>query len=304
MKLTPAQTARTRAPEFFWQVVFIHIMVFAVAPFFFSWQRLAFGFGLAMLTGHAVGMFHHMLLTHQSFKVARPLTYLGSLLGTLSWRGPMAAPVRYVAMHRIHHIYSDQEADPHSPVHGYWHALLGWFWWLPQVFLKPEEYRTIAGHVGRDPFLNFLDRHVNLLQAIYGIILFALGGLVPVALHASTSFDWENATAILLYGVFVKSIFVIYLSNLVDVINHSIGYRNYETEDLSTNSSLMGVIHLGGAISWHNNHHAHPGYFRVKKQWWEIDVHYAALKLLETIGLASDIKTLDESQEVEQEVVA
>ncbi len=79
------------------------------------------------------------------------------------------------------------------------------------------------------------------------------------------------AIRFMVYGVFVKSFLLIYLANAVDVINHTIGYRSYETEDHSTNSLLMFAFHLGGAISWHNNHHAHQGYFSVKSHWWEVD---------------------------------
>jgi stearoyl-CoA desaturase (delta-9 desaturase) len=52
----------------------------------------------------------------------------------------------------------------------------------------------------------------------------------------------------------------------------------------------MGIVHLGGAISWHNNHHAHPAYFYVKRKWWEFDAHYMTLRILESLGAVSNIK--------------
>ena len=64
----------------------------------------------------------------------------------------------------------------------------------------------------------------------------------------------------------------------------------------STNSFLMAGIHLGGAISWHNNHHAHQEYFTVKKNWWEFDIHHIFLRLLQRFGLVWDIKILDEAK--------
>ena len=295
MQISNQEAARVRVPLYFWQMVAIHIAVVAIAPFYFTWTRFAVSFGLAMWFGHAVGIFHHMLLTHRSFKVVKPIEYLGALLGTLSWRGPMAAPVRYVAMHRIHHMYSDREQDPHSPIHGIWHSLLGWFWWFPQAFVQPSGYEKFAPDVAKDRFLRFLDRNVNLLQAVFAVLVFSSAGLIPGLMKGEFSFDAENAIGYLMFGVFVKSFLVIYLSNAVDVVNHTVGYRNYETGDTSTNSAIMGMIHLGGAVSWHNNHHAHPAYFKVKAQWWEIDVHHRALKTLELFGLASDIKEFDES---------
>lgn len=300
MQISNQEATRVKVPQFFWQMLAIHLVVVAAAPLYFTWTRFAVSFALAMWFGHALGIFHHMLLTHRSFKIAKPLEYIGALLGTLSWRGPMAAPVRYVAMHRVHHMYSDQEQDPHSPIHGIWHSLLGWFWWFPQAFVQPSGYEKFAPDVAKDRFLRFLDRNVNLLQMVFAALVFATAGFAPGALKGEVNFDPENATAFLIYGVFVKSFLVIYLSNAVDVINHTVGYRNYDTKDTSTNSALMGIIHLGGAVSWHNNHHAHPAYFKVKANWWEIDVHHRALKFLEYLVLASDIKEFNESEHTHQ----
>lgn len=296
MQVSEIESARIYVPKFFWQIVAIHLIVAAVAPFYFSSGRLALALVTAMWFGHGLGIFHHMLLTHRSFKTLKSLEYFGAFLGTLSWRGPMAAPIRYVAMHRIHHIYSDKEQDPHSPIHSIWHSLLAWFWWFPQIFNQSKDYEKFAPELAKDPVLRFIERNVDLLQLIWGVLLFVGGGLASKLIQGDIGFDLNNAIGAVVYGVFVKSILVIYLSNLVDVINHTVGYRNYETSDTSTNSALLGMIHLGGAISWHNNHHAHPAYVKVKAKWWEIDVHFCLLNALEFTGLASDIKEFHEHE--------
>ena len=99
-----------------------------------------------------------------------------------------------------------------------------------------------------------------------------------------------------LYGVVVKTLIIVYAANLVDLINHTVGYRNYETGEHSTNSMIMGIVHLGGAISWHNNHHARPKYFSVKKQWWEFDAHRLMIQLFSLFGAVRNIQVLDETK--------
>jgi stearoyl-CoA desaturase (delta-9 desaturase) len=294
MKLRPDHNQRLFVPGFFAQMLAVHVIALAVAPVLFTWQAFLFSFGAALVFGYAMGIFHHMLLTHRSFGTVSWIEGLGALLGTLTWRGPMAGPVRYVAMHRVHHAFSDQELDPHSPIHGRFHALLGWFWRMPKGFTKPEFYEPIAGAVAKDRFLRFLDRHVNLVQALWGVVCFVLGAAAPML--QGHGFDWTNGLRFAVYGAFVKTLILVYLANAVDLVNHSVGYRNYETRDLSTNSFLMGAVHLGGAISWHNNHHAHPAYFTVKAKWWEIDAHYLFIKSLSRLGLTWDIKVLDETK--------
>lgn len=105
----------------------------------------------------------------------------------------------------------------------------------------------------------------------------------------------------LTYGVFVKTFLVIWLINAVDVVNHTIGYSNYDAGDQSTNSFLMAILHGGGAISWHNNHHAHPSYFSVETKWWEFDLHLLYMRGLQKIGLIESINYLDLIKNPEKE---
>jgi stearoyl-CoA desaturase (delta-9 desaturase) len=274
-------------------VILIHGLTLWALYSFFTWKAFLFAFGSALLFGYSLGIFHHMLLTHRSFQCAWILEKLGPLLGTLTWRGPMAAPVRYVAMHKIHHAYADETRDPHSPHHGIWHSLLTWFWNMPHGFVRWEHYSQYTPELANDRYLAWLDHNVDLLQLIWGSVCFLGGSWLP-ALATGTP-DWENGLRYLLYGVFVRSLLAIYLMNAVDVINHTVGYRSYETKDTSTNSFLMFVLHLGGAVSWHNNHHAHQHYFSVKRNWWEVDVHYAFLRGLRLFGLVGEIIAIDES---------
>ncbi len=295
MQLVANHNQTTHVSGNLWQVILIHLVVLGFAPWLFTWGAAGFALGTALLFGYSMGIFHHMYLTHRSFKCAPIVEQLGSILGTLTWRGPFAAPIRYVAMHKIHHAYADTELDPHTPTKGYWFALMSWFWQMPLGFTRLELYSTYVPEMANDPFHLWLDRNVNFLQFLWGGLCFAAGGLVPFITNATPYFDWENAARFMVYGVFVRAFLSLYLINAVDLVNHTMGYRSYETKDNSTNSFLMASIHLGGAISWHNNHHAHQHYFTVKKNWWEFDVHHVFLMGLEKLGLVSNILILDES---------
>jgi fatty-acid desaturase len=150
--------------------------------------------------------------------------------------------------------------------------------------------------MANDSWYLFLDRNVNFLQSLWGMLCFAVGGLVPWLLGTTPAFSFENAVRYSIYGVFVRALLTLYLMNAVDLINHTVGYRAYETRDDSTNSFLMAFVHLGGAVSWHNNHHAHQQYFKVKKNWWEFDVHHLFLQGLSRFGWVWDIIVLDETK--------
>ena len=295
MKLIPDHNRAVFSKKNFLQVIAVHAVVLGAAPFLFTWNAFLFGFAAIVVFGYAMGIFHHMLLTHRSFKTKRWVENLGALLGTLTWRGPFAGPVQYVAMHRVHHAYSDTENDPHTPTKGIWHAWLAWFWNIPYGFSHHSLYDVHARDVLQHRWHVFLDRNVHLLQLGWAFVCFAAGAAAPLALGGAL--DPVNGLRYVVYGVFVKTLLGWYLINAVDVVNHTIGYRSYETSDQSTNSFLMAILHGGGAISWHNNHHAHMGFFSVKKRAWEFDLHQSILRFLGLFGLVSDIKVMDETRQ-------
>lgn len=294
MQLVENHNQTVFVPEYLGQVILIHLVTLLAAPWLFTWGAFLFAFGTALMFAYSMGIFHHMYLTHRSFKCKRWIEQMGSLMGTLTWRGPFAPPIKYVAMHKIHHAFADTDLDPHTPKKGFWFALMSWFWHMPYGFTRLDLYETYVPEMAKDRWHLFLDRNVNWLQAMWGGVCFVLGATVPWI--AGGTFDIENGLRFMIYGVFVRAFLSLYLINAVDLVNHTVGYRAYETKDDSTNSFLMASIHLGGAISWHNNHHAHQHYFTVKKNWWEFDMHHQFLRLLSRFGLVSDILILDESK--------
>ena len=68
---------------------------------------------------------------------------------------------------------------------------------------------------------------------------------------------------------------------------HFWGYRNYETRDRSTNNFVLALTNNGEG--WHNNHHAHPRCAAHGHRWWEFDLTYLIILLLEKVGLAKDV---------------
>lgn len=276
--LIPEHNKTVFVPANLFQVFVIHVVTFAIAPFYFSWAALGWAVFFLFFFAYPMGIFHHMYFTHKSFRAHPAVEFMGALLGTLTWRGPFAGPLQYVAMHRVHHDYADTEFDPHTPNKGVLFALLTWFWQMPYGLVSFEQYKTyVQPEWLRKKWLVFMDQHVHLLQLLWALVCFAVGGLPFV-----------------IYGVFVRAFLTIYLVNAVDVVNHGIGYRNYEVDNRSTNSLVMATIHAGGAISWHNNHHAYPDFFTVKRRWWEYDAHYRFLQILQSVRLVGDIKLFDD----------
>jgi stearoyl-CoA desaturase (delta-9 desaturase) len=73
----------------------------------------------------------------------------------------------------------------------------------------------------------------------------------------------------------------------VNSIGHIWGYRNYQTAENSRNNILVGLISNGDG--WHNNHHADQRAASHGHKWWELDVTYITLLILNRLGLVWDL---------------
>ncbi len=104
-------------------LVAFHLAALA-AFFFFSWKALAITIALWVLAQNGgIAMAYHRLLTHRGYAVPRWLEYVLTTGATLALQG---GPIYWVAVHRLHHQYTDRPGDPHSPREGAWWSHMGW----------------------------------------------------------------------------------------------------------------------------------------------------------------------------------
>jgi stearoyl-CoA desaturase (delta-9 desaturase) len=82
-------------------------------------------------------------------------------------------------------------------------------------------------------------------------------------------------------------VFVLHSTWFVNSASHMWGYKNYETTDDSRNNWWVALLTYGEG--WHNNHHAYPRMAPHGHRWWEIDVTFLTIRLLQLCGLAWDV---------------
>jgi len=243
------------------------------APFFFTWQGALVGIALAFITGClGVTLGYHRCLTHGSFSTYRPVRWLLAFVGGLAGEG---TALTWVSVHRKHHVFSDQEGDPHTPREGLvWSHML---WFMPNFGGQYHKKLVdrYAPDLGKDPVMRFLDKTFLLWHFVLGLALFGVG-----------YFFWDTYTAwsLVIYGMFVRFMYVLHVTWFVNSATHKWGYRNYETDDDSRNLWWVGLLAYGEG--WHNNHHAHQRMARHGHRWWEFDITYYVIRAMEKVGLA------------------
>ena len=175
----------------------------------------------------------------------------------------------WVAIHRKHHAKCEREGDPHSP------AVFG----LAQVFFRGAElYRdearnaeTLAryGHGAPDDWIERrLYSRCNLLgvglMLVADLILFGVLGLTVWAVQMAWIPFWA--------------------AGVVNGLGHAWGYRNFACPDDSTNVVPWGLL-IGGE-ELHNNHHAYGTSAKFSSRWYEFDLGWAYIRVLQALGLA------------------
>ena len=250
------------------------------ALFCFSWAHVAcfmIMYFLAINVG--IGVAYHRLLTHRGFRVPKWLEYAVSVCGTMALEG---GPIFWVATHRVHHQNSDQEGDPHTPLDGTFWSHAGWILSGRALHSETALLGRYAPDLTRDKFQVWLSKYHWLPLTLAGFIQLAVGAAI-----AAPGQRVLGAFEMLLWGTFLRVVVGLHATWFVNSATHMYGQRRFETKDESRNNWWVAL--LTGGEGWHNNHHAHPVSARHGLAWYEFDVNYYCIWLLERAGLAKKV---------------
>jgi stearoyl-CoA desaturase (delta-9 desaturase) len=255
------------------------------------WGGLVTGTDLAIFavmygfTGFGVTVGYHRLLTHRSFDAPSGVRAAFAVLGSMTVQG---APIHWVADHRKHHTFADDDGDPHSPhteggegwrgvLRGWWHAHTGWLFERD----RPTSARRFAPDLREDPVIRWVDRRF-LWWVLLGLALPFAAGLVLSG--------WSLAAGLtaLLWGGLVRIFLMHHATWSVNSICHMYGQRPFVTDDESRNNWVVALVSLGEG--WHHNHHAFPTSARHGLRPLQVDPSYAIICLLERVGLARNVR--------------
>lgn len=240
--------------------------VYAIASLWHTligWQSLALFLILYVATGLGVTFGYHRLLTHRSFETSPVLKAVVLVLAGMAAQG---RAIDWAANHLKHHAHADEEGDPHSPLEGFFHAHIGWFFSAPPA----DRERYCKRHLA-DPLIVAIDR-LFLVWVLLGLVIpFAIAG-------------WEG----LLWGGFVRIAVVNHVTWAVNSVCHTFGDRPFDTKDESRNNWLVGLLAFGEG--WHHNHHAFPAMAYHGMTWRQFDLTALIIRLLRRVGLVWNVK--------------
>lgn len=234
------------------------------------WGYLFVTIALMQISLAAVTLYLHRDQAHQSI-VLHPA--LRIFFRTVLWMTTAMVTREWVAVHRKHHAMCERDGDPHSPVvFGLSKVLLEGAE-LYQVEAANEE--TVAKYsrgCPDDALEHFFMRHENLgitLLFLLYVLLFGVPGIIVYAVQMLT-------IPMLAAGV-------------INGLGHAKGYRNFESDDASTNLTPVAIFVAGEEL--HNNHHAFPTSAKFSFQPWEFDIGWMYITILKSLGMCTVRRT-------------
>jgi stearoyl-CoA desaturase (delta-9 desaturase) len=227
-----------------------------------NWNDVAILVGLYFFTALGITVGYHRMLTHRSFEAHPAARFSFLMLGSMAVEGPA---LDWASIHIKHHANTDGDDDPHSPLHGFFHAHMGWF-----VNIYHAETDIYGKWLLKDRMVMFMSKTFFLWAALGFVIPYLIGG-------------WRAV----LWGGLVRVFLTHHVTWSVNSVCHTFGRRMFDTNDLSKNQWLVGLLAFGEG--WHNNHHAFPRSAFHGLRWWQFDLSAYIIRLLEWTGLAWNV---------------
>jgi fatty-acid desaturase len=285
----PATVSGRWLPIYAVPILTLHaVALLAFVPWLFSWTGL-----IVMIVGvHLYGcmginLCYHRLLAHRSLRVPKWFEHALVVFAQCSMQD---TPVKWVCNHRMHHLHSDEQPDPHSPMVSFFWSHFDWLLKYNSATRNISNYQKYARDLLEDPFYMYLEKNyvAPLIYAAHALAYYVVG-FIAGFWHSGGSWlaALQFGLSLLLWGAIVRTVAVWHITWSVNSLTHLFGYQSYETNDNSRNNWFVAIVATGEG--WHNNHHHDQAAATVQHRWWEIDICYWHILILKWLGLATHI---------------
>lgn len=247
-----------------------------------SWVDIALSVGFYVITLHGITVGFHRYFTHGSFKSNRAVRIGLAIAGSMAIQGPVA---RWVADHRRHHAYSDQDGDPHSPwrygggfkglTKGLLHAHVLWLFDTEQT----DQARFVPDLLA--------DKDVSRVSRLFPLWV-TVSLLAPALLGGLLSWSWTGILTAFFWASIIRIGLLHHITWSINSICHTWGQRPFVTKDRAVNVWWLAIV--SGGESWHNLHHADPTCARHGVDKGQLDSSARMIWMFEKLGWAHDVR--------------
>ncbi|XP_001599873.1 stearoyl-CoA desaturase 5 [Nasonia vitripennis] len=270
-----------------WGNLYFMVVLHAIAlygfltyPYFEKKMTFVWGWFLAIVANFGVAGGVHRLWSHRAFKAKVPLKIIFILSYLTS--GQYSA-IWWARDHRIHHKFSETDADPVNAARGFWFSHVGWLCMKrhPEVLKKAKQLDL--SDILNDPVIKFEEKHFQVLRLIFAFII---PTLVPV-------YFWNESW----YWAILSQCFMRYAYSLnctwgINSFAHMFGNHPYDKHIEPAENFIMTLA--TGGEGWHNYHHVFPADYKASELGFNyitnVNLTTCLIDLAAKIGWAYDLK--------------
>ncbi|CAG9807590.1 unnamed protein product [Chironomus riparius] len=226
--------------------VLIYLHIAGIQAFFnmpHCWQTYLFQFIILLGSGFGVTAGSHRYFTHKSYRANSALRYFLIFLQTLSAQEDI---IKWVRDHRVHHKFTDTNADPHNSSRGFFFSHMGWLF-----IRKHPDVTTFGKKVDMSDLEN--DKFLLFHKKIYMPASWVVAFIGPICI---CYYGWGEDFMCAYYLNMLRYILGLHVNWSINSFAHIVGNRPYDKNNSSRDSPLFGFLAFGEG--WHNFHHAFP----------------------------------------------
>ncbi|XP_053947337.1 acyl-CoA Delta-9 desaturase-like [Anastrepha ludens] len=242
-----------------------------------KWPTIAFAISLYVISGLGITAGAHRLWAHRAYKAKWPLRLILMIFNTIAFQD---AAYHWARDHRVHHKYSETDADPHNATRGFFFSHMGWLLCKKHPQVKAKGKGMDLSDLRADPILMFQKKYYMILMPI-------LCFLVPTL---TSMYLWNES--------FINSWFVVamfrwcFTLNVTWLVNsaaHKFGGKPYDR--FINPSENKSVAFFAFGEGWHNYHHVFPWDYKTAELGdYSLNLTTAFIDFFAKIGWAYDLK--------------
>ncbi|XP_013190816.2 acyl-CoA Delta(11) desaturase [Amyelois transitella] len=220
----------------------------------------------------------HRLWAHRAYKAKLPLEILLLIMNSIAFQDTV---LTWARDHRLHHKYSDTDADPHNPTRGFFFAHMGWVLVRKHPEVLARGKALPIDDLKNNPLLRFQKKYAI---PMIGTLCFLMPTFVPVYFWGeSISTAWN--INLLRYVTNLNVIF------LINSWAHLIGNKPYDKNIAATQSIPISIATLGEGF--HNYHHTYPWDYKASELGNnKINLTTKFIDFFAWVGWAYDLKSM------------
>uniref|UniRef100_A0A1I8P7Q5 Fatty acid desaturase domain-containing protein n=2 Tax=Stomoxys calcitrans TaxID=35570 RepID=A0A1I8P7Q5_STOCA len=244
-----------------------------------KWQTNIFAFILTILSSLGITVGAHRLYAHRAFRAKLPLEVLILFFQTMAFQ---FSAYHWARDHRVHHKFSETDADPHNAKRGFLYAQIGWLLYRKQPEVTIKAKSIDFSDLKSNPLVMFQHRHYFILTLIICYIMPTMAAI----------YFWnETFSNALFVTAMLRWICVFHGINTINSFAHLYGNKPYDKNYNPSENIIASILTVGEG--WHNYHHVFPWDYKASElghyalNWGTVFIDFFA-----KTGWAYDLKSV------------